>query len=295
MPVHTAFAQLTQEVRDYDPEIVVVFGPDHFAGFLYDLMPPFCIGLRAQAMGDFGVSKAGQSYNVPEKIAHAMAETLLDDGVDVAISYRMNADHGFAQSLEQVASGVGYFPTIPIFINCAAPPLPSMKRIRKLGEAVGIYLAGLNRRVLILGSGGLSHDPPIPRIGIAPPEVEELLIAGHNASPERMEAKLRRNIDTAKAMVEGKGPARPLNPQWDRWFAETLLKGDLDKIEALTSETINRDAGVGGQEVRTWMAAFAALGAAGCYSGELRHYEAIPHWNAGFGIVTAQNTEEKTA
>lgn len=286
-PVHAAFTQLAKEVRDYDPELIVIFGPDHFAGFLYDLMPPFCIGLRAQAIGDFGISKAGQSYQVPEATALAMAESLHNAGIDAAVSYRMNADHGFAQSLEQVAGGVGRYPTIPVFINCAAPPLPSMARVRKLGEAVGQYLARLNKRVLIIGSGGLSHDPPIPRIGVAPPEVEELLIAGHNAPPERMEAKLRRNVETAHGMVEGKGDARPLNPQWDRWLIESLMTGKLYKIEALNSEAITREAGVGGQEVRTWLAAFAALAAAGRYQGELRHYEAIPHWNAGFGIVTA--------
>ncbi|MES2412744.1 MAG: 3-carboxyethylcatechol 2,3-dioxygenase [Pseudomonadota bacterium] len=293
-PVHDTFAQLAQEVRDYDPELVVIFGPDHFAGFLYDLMPSFCIGLRAQAMGDFGISKAGHSYNVPEATALALAEAVQEAGVDTAISYRMNADHGFAQSLEQVAGGVGRYPTIPVFINCAAPPLPSMVRVRKLGEAVGSHLATLGKRVLVIGSGGLSHDPPIPQIGVAPPEVEELLIAGHNAPPERMDAKLRRNVDTARQMVEGKGQALPLNPQWDRWFVDTLLAGRLDKLEALGSAAIGREAGVGGQEVRTWLAAFAALSATGRYHGELRHYEAIAHWNAGFGIVVATTLEEVT-
>ena len=294
-PVHAAFAQLAKEVRDYGPELIVIFGPDHFAGFLYDLMPSFCIGLRAQAMGDFGISKAGQSYQVPQATALAMAESLQDAGIDAAISYRMNADHGFAQSLEQVAGGVGRYPTIPVFINCAAPPLPSMARVRKLGDAVGTYLAGLDKRVLIIGSGGLSHDPPIPRMGSAPPEVEEMLIAGHNAPPERMEAKLRRNVDIAREMVDGKGQARPLNPPWDRWLVDSLLAGGLDKVEALGSEAIAREAGVGGQEVRTWLAAFAALAAAGRYRGELRHYEAIAHWNAGFGIVTATTLERADA
>ncbi len=59
-------------------------------------------------------------------------------------------------------------------------------------------------------------------------------------------------------------------------------------MQALDSATIAHEAGVGGQEVRTWLAAFAALAAAGPYQGELRHYAAIPHWNAGYGIVSAR-------
>jgi len=287
--------EVAQEIRDYDPELVVVFGPDHFVGFLYELMPPFCIGVRADAVGDFGISRAGVSYRVPEATALALAQSLQEADIDTAVSYRMRADHGFAQSLEQVAGGVGRYPTIPFFINCAAPPLPSMARVRRVGAAVGAFLAGLNQRVLVIGSGGLSHDPPIPRIGQAPPEVEELLIAGRDTSPERMQAKLKRNLDVAAAMARGTGSARPLNREWDLWFAQRLIEGNLDAVQALSTEAIGRDGGVGAQEVRTWVAAFSALAAAGPYTAALRHYEAVPEWNAGYGIVTACTQVEVTA
>lgn len=287
-PVQEALERLAREVEAFEPELIVIFGPDHFAGFLYELMPPFCVGLRARAIGDFGISEAGRSYEVPEALALRLAEHLQAAGFDAAISYAMQADHGFAQSLEQIAGGVGRYPTIPIFINCAAPPLPSMARVRQLGSAVGAFLAPLPQRVLLIGSGGLSHDPPIPDIRSAGPELQQLLIGGRNPSPERAEAKVRRNLAVADGLVRGTGSARALNPEWDRWFIEALLAGSLDELAALDSASIRAAAGAGGQEVRTWLAAFAALAAAGRYRAELRHYRAIPHWNAGFGIVAAE-------
>ena len=54
-------------VEAFDPECVILFGPDHYNGFFYDLMPPFCIGMAAHAIGDFK-SMAGP-LNVPEALA----------------------------------------------------------------------------------------------------------------------------------------------------------------------------------------------------------------------------------
>lgn len=287
-PILDAVHDVSQRVKAFAPELVVIFGPDHFAGFFYDLMPPFCVGIRAQAMGDFGISTSGQDCRAPEALARELVASLHAADVDVAQSYRMQADHGFTQALEQFTGGVGHYPTIPIFINGAAPPLPSMARVRRLGEGVGHFLAKTNRRVLLIGSGGLSHDPPIPVLQTALPHVQEVLIAGRNPPPERMQAKIQRNIDTARALDAGTGSALPLNPQWDMKFMDLLIAGDLDAVARLDMDAARAVAGVGVHEVRTWLAAFAAftaMGNKGPYDNALRYYSPVPLWNAGFGIV----------
>ncbi len=61
-----------------------------------------------------------------------------------------------------------------------------------LGRAVGQFIKSLNlenERVLVLGTGGLSHDPPTPQMGSVPPEVEEFLIAGRNPTEEARNAR----------------------------------------------------------------------------------------------------------
>ncbi len=52
--IRTAVGSAREFVADYDPELVVTFSPDHYNGFFYRLMPPFCIGTAATGVGDYG-------------------------------------------------------------------------------------------------------------------------------------------------------------------------------------------------------------------------------------------------
>ena len=49
-------------------------------------------------------------------------------------------------------------------------PRPSFRRVRAFGAAIGEFLAGQDMRITVVGSGGLSHDPPTPRLEQSPPE-----------------------------------------------------------------------------------------------------------------------------
>lgn len=283
--VRDCFSALARDVEAYDPELVVIFAPDHFKGFFYDLMPPFTVGVRATAIGDYDIGEG--DFDVPEALAVDCVRTLLADGVDMAMSYRMQADHGFAQLLVLLAQHVDRYPVLPVHINCAGPPLPTFQRVRRMGEAVGRWAAALNKRVLILGSGGLSHDPPIPRLETAAPPVAEMLIAGRNPPIEARRAREQANFDTARRLIRGEGKALPLNPAWDECFMDDVASGVLDGLDAMPEEALTRVAGCGGHEVRTWIAAYAALGASGPYASRKLFYRDIAAWNAGMGIAVA--------
>ena len=291
--VRDTFAKLAAEVKAYDPTLIITFGPDHFNGFFYDLMPSFCVGIRATAAGDWDYGKAHPELNVPEATALQLVRRVLDEGVDVAYSYRMQADHGVTQPLHFLCDGqLNRYPTIPIFINGAAAPMPTTKRTLALGRAVGQFIQSLNlenERILILGTGGLSHDPPTPQMGSVPAEVEEFLICGRNPTAESRNNRQAKIIAVGQKLAAGDmSVAVPLNSEWDRALLETLAKADFAAIEAMTEADIRRDGGRGGQEVRSWMAAFAALHALGEYQMTTHCYEAISEWIAGFGIVSAE-------
>lgn len=84
------FAAVKKFVRDYDPDEIVVFWPDHFNGFFYELMPAFCIGFEAFGTGDYD-SFAGD-LNVPTTVAEELAQFVLNQDVDIAISRKMEVD-----------------------------------------------------------------------------------------------------------------------------------------------------------------------------------------------------------
>ncbi|MGE3663905.1 MAG: 3-carboxyethylcatechol 2,3-dioxygenase [Pseudonocardia sp.] len=290
--VRSAFATVRSFVADYDPELVVVFHPDHYNGFFYELMPPFCVGLAATSIGDYG-SQAGP-LDVPRDIALGCALAALDAQVDLAVSLRIEIDHGAVQPLEILFGGITERPVVPFFINSVAPPFAPIRRVRALGHAVGTYLASLDRRVLLIGSGGLSHEPPVPTLDTAPPEVAEALISGRHPTPEARAARQQRVVDAARRFAAGAGNLRPLNPEWDNTFLDQLAANDLDAIDRYTDASIAEQGGNSAQEIRTWVAAYAALSAMGRYRMTSRYYRPIPEFIAGFGATTAVSSPAPT-
>jgi len=288
--VRSVFKNLRAEVESYDPELIVLFAPDHFNGMFYDMMPSFCVGARATAVGDWDSGHG--DLLVPESLALDLLNAVRSEGVDAALSYRLMADHGFTQPLNLLTGSLVRYPVIPVFVNAAATPLPTAERTMRLGAAVGRFVGGLDRRVLLVASGGLSHDPPLPRMKDATPEVEARLIDNRIQTAEQRQARQDRVIQATKLMMQGAGPCRPLNEAWDRDLLDVFAHQDLGRVAQFTEDWIREQGGNGGQEIRTWIAAFAALNEAGRYSTDLHYYRPIPEWNAGMAMLTAAPASE---
>jgi 2,3-dihydroxyphenylpropionate 1,2-dioxygenase len=280
-----ALAQAREFVEDFDPELVVIFAPDHYNGFFYKLMPPFCIGTEAQGVGDYGTHKG--PLDVPEATAVGCAKAVLAAGVDVAISANMDVDHGTVQPLEKLFGRATARPVIPIFINSVATPLGPLHRCRALGTAVGGYLANLNKRVLVMGSGGLSHDPPVPTLATATPAVVERIVHGQPMTPEQRLARQTAVMDAARSFANGGGELQPLNPAWDQRFLDIVDSGELDELDKWSNSFIAQEGGNSAHEIRTWVAAFAALASAGPYRTAARYYRPAAELIAGFAVRTA--------
>lgn len=286
--VDAILAKARAEVEAFDPELIVVFAPDHYNGLFYDLMPPFVIATAADSVADYQTLPGPLS--VDKELAMEMAKFILDSDIDIAISHRLQVDHGCTQTLEELTGSLTRYPVIPIIINSVAPPFGPYRRIRKLGEAVGLFIARLNKRVLILGTGGLSHEPPVPLLADAPEEVANFLIAGRNPTPEARAARQARTLATGKIFGTPACPLTPLNTEWDLAFMDLLIEGRLAEIDNFKIEEISRAAGRSTHEIRTWVAAFSALAAAGSYQARQDYYRPINEWIAGYGVISADVT-----
>ncbi|MBY4212544.1 3-carboxyethylcatechol 2,3-dioxygenase [Rhodococcus fascians] len=283
--VDAAFEHARSFVRDFEPDLVVNFGPDHYNGFFYDLMPPFCIGYAARGTGDYD-SYAG-TLNVPTDIAESLAEHVIDRGIDVAISRQMEVDHGAVQPMEIVFGDVSPVPVVPIFVNSVARPFVKMSRVRAFGHAVGEYFSLSDKKVLFIGSGGLSHDPPVPQIATATEAQRKLLTDGRNPTAEARAARQTRVIDTARAFTAGKADIMDLNPEWDRAFLDVCRSGRVEGFDRYTADDMDAVAGHSAHEVRNWVSAYAALDACGEYRVTYEYYRPIKEYIAGFAITTA--------
>ncbi len=282
-----AIAQAREQVLAFAPELVVLVAPDHYNGFFNELMPPFCIGTKAYSVGDY-LSPAGD-LNVDSDTALKLAEHLVDNDFDPAISRRMEVDHGFAQTLQMLWGGLDTPPVLPIFLNAAAQPnILRLHRCRALGKAIGRFLDDEPRRTLLIGSGGLSHDPPVPTLLDPDPAVRERITRKQNPTKAERDAKTQRVMAAGMALAAGTSPRKPINPAWDlRWMA--AMAGSASDLDALSNElteaSIEREAGLSGNESKTWMVARSALRNDRLFHCPVRYYQAIPEYIAGFGVM----------
>ena len=199
-----------------------------------------------------------------------------------------------AQSLEMLFGADHERPIVPIFINAVGLPLGPMRRIRRLGEAIGREIASWDKRVLVLGSGGLSHDPPVPKLDGASEEVRERLIDGRDYTPEQRRERQRRVIEAALAQT-GETPAgiarqQPLDEEFDRMVLATLASGDVEATDGWANDWMAEVGGGSAHEIRTWVATFGAANAAGSLPVGIagQWYWPVHAWGNGFGILLSE-------
>lgn len=273
-----------ERVKAFDPELIVLFSPDHFNALYYDLMPSFCVVGKAHAAIDWHLP--GGELHIPQDLAIDLTRALHRDGFDPALSLAMRVDHGITIALRQIAHGYTRYPVLPIYVNCAADPRPTCKRAREFGAAVGRHVAGLGKRVLVIGSGGLSHDPPTPRVTNCTPAEAGRITIRHEASADVFAQREARVIGLARELAAGRGPLLAPDEAWDRRCIELLLAGRLAAFDDFTDEHIDRVGGFGSHEIRCWIAAFAALRAFDAPPAALDFYRIIPEWITGMSIVS---------
>jgi 2,3-dihydroxyphenylpropionate 1,2-dioxygenase len=258
------------------PDAIVVIGPDHFHGNFYDVMPPFVLGVeQAVGFGDYGSTKG--PLPVASALAWSVHNGLSDAGFDLSLSYSLTVDHGVVQGYEMITGGTA-LPMVPLVVNTAAPPLPSLPRCVALGQALGAALrsAEFPGRVLIAASGGLSHWLPSndPRDPAVVGERRDALIHGRadvHAFAAAREPRVR---------AMGGDPDARVNADWDGWFLNRLAEDDATAVALLGHDGLEDRAGTGGHEVRCWLIGQVAAGLPLVWTS----YEPVPEWITGMGI-----------
>jgi 2,3-dihydroxyphenylpropionate 1,2-dioxygenase len=265
-----AYAARAAALAAFDPELIVVFAPDHYTDIHLELVPPFCIGLRCEAVADYGGFPG--PINVPYELASRCVSFLRERDIDIAVSHSMKVDHGFSQPLHNVCGGVGRYAVLPICINTTCNPLSPFRRIRLLGETIGAFARQVGMRVAFLASGGLSHHPAniFPQdLAGAPEKVKNYLMYGGESGEMTVTGWHQylgeQTVLGARNVLEGRRTAQDfrINREWDERFLNALTKGDYCVFDRWNPTEIVRDAGVAAMEIQQWIAAASAAQIAG--------------------------------
>jgi len=263
-------------LKEAQPDAAVVVGANHFRGFFLDLMPAFTVGVgECSGLGESGTPKG--PLPVDTGLARNIAWGLSERDFDIAISLRLEVDHGITHSLQYLVPELDV-PIVPIVINAFTPPLPSLRRCFALGEAIRdiVQSDGDDKRIAVIASGGLSHHLPWPKWFAAITDDEQFLVEafleGRHAW-EQYEDRRRSIVRSAESQI---------NEEFDEEFLRILADRDWDDLLSRSTEEIEQLAGNGGQEIRNWVVAAAAVDG----KGEKLAYEPIENWITGMAVAT---------
>ncbi|MFD0332030.1 hypothetical protein ACFQZC_37260 [Streptacidiphilus monticola] len=78
-----------------------------------------------------------------------------------------------------------------------------------------------------------------------------------------------------------------MNEEWDSLVLGVLRSGDLTAADAWENGWFMAEGGSAAHEMRSWIAAYAALSTAGPYRLAVDHYWAVEKWGSGFAIQAA--------
>jgi aromatic ring-opening dioxygenase catalytic subunit (LigB family) len=96
----------------------------------------------------------------------ALLRAGLAAGIDFAYSYEIESWDELSVPLHFLSPD-GDLPLVPVYTNCGAPPLPTLRRCHAVGAFVGEFIRGRPRgeRVAVVASGGISHWVGTPETG----------------------------------------------------------------------------------------------------------------------------------
>jgi protocatechuate 4,5-dioxygenase beta chain len=180
-PFFDGYAAARAWVAAARPDVVVVLYNDHGLNFFLDKMPTFAIGAASRyptADEGWGLPVVPPFPGDPDLSWH-LIESLMAEDFDLTTCQEMLVDHAFIIPMQLLWPGDQRpVRTVPISINTVQHPLPSAARCLRLGEAIGRAIAAYPKdiRVLIVGTGGLSHQLEGERAGFINPSFDRLCL-----------------------------------------------------------------------------------------------------------------------
>src|SRR5579884_1638149 len=153
------------------PDVVVLVYNDHASNFSMDVVPTFAIGCAERfepADEGWGPRPVPPVIGAPELAWH-ITESVIGEEFDITIVNRMDVDHGLTVPMSLMFGQPAEWPVrvIPLAVNVVQYPPPTGNRCFQLGKAIRRAVESFDEdlKVVIFGTGGMSHQLQGPRAG----------------------------------------------------------------------------------------------------------------------------------
>jgi len=178
-PVFQGFERSRQWIASLKPDVAIVVYNDHATAFSLEVIPTFALGCAAEfvpADEGWGRRPVPIVQGHPQLAWH-MAQSLILDEFDLTIVNRMDVDHGLTVPLSLLFGQPQRWPcpVIPLCVNVVQYPPPTGNRCFQLGRAIrkAVDRFTPDLRVVIFGTGGMSHQLQAERAGLINSEFDK--------------------------------------------------------------------------------------------------------------------------
>jgi protocatechuate 4,5-dioxygenase beta chain len=178
--VFSGFEKSQAWMRQIKPDVAIIVYNDHASAFSVEMIPTFALGCAAEfppADEGWGPRPVPTVQGYPALASHIAQSVILDE-FDLTICNKMEVDHGMTVPMNLLFGKVDKnahwpCPVIPLAVNG--------KAIRK---AVESYPEDL--RVVIFGTGGLSHQISGPRAGLINSKWDKAFLDNLSKDPQKL-------------------------------------------------------------------------------------------------------------
>lgn len=171
-PVFDGFARSREWIKQLDPDVLILVYNDHASAFSLEVIPTFALGCAEEfpiADEGWGPRPVPPVIGHPELAWHIAQSTILDE-FDMTIVNSMPVDHGLTVPLSLMFGQPEEWPckVIPLCVNVVQYPPPTGHRCFELGKAIRRAVESFEQdlRVVIFGTGGMSHQLQAQRAGL---------------------------------------------------------------------------------------------------------------------------------
>lgn len=192
-PLFDAYVPVRGWLAKLEPDVAIVVYNDHVAEFPFDKYPTFALGAADEyAIADegFGTRPLPAVQGDADFSIH-LCESLIADEFDLTVCQEMGVEHGFLVPMNLCFPNTqaGWpVKSIPLQVNVVQHPLPTALRCFKLGQALrrAVESYSPDLRVVILGTGGMSHQLQGKRFGFMNEKFDQWFLDQLEADPERL-------------------------------------------------------------------------------------------------------------
>lgn len=161
-PLFNGYIPARKWLDEIRPDLFLIVYNDHVNQFFFDAYPTFALGVGAtHAHADEGWGKRNlQDLPGDPDFAWHLARSLVADEFDPTICQEMTLDHGVLSFLPLLTDTDWKIPVVPLAVNVIQHPIPTARRLFRLGAALrhAVETYPRDRRIVVFGTGGLTHQ-----------------------------------------------------------------------------------------------------------------------------------------